>query len=136
MAAEELQQRYPDGVGMKAGNFEVFETQLTTLNQFSAHGIIPKINYGKHKTQKCDALVIERSPVHRVVAVGETKPPGGVKASNWKILAQDLLDTKMLPTKASIGYSRQGSTPLTWRRRSSRRGWITDLTENSDHPWR
>lgn len=110
MAAEELQQRYPDGIGMKAGNFEVFETQLTTLNQFSAHGIIPKINYGKRKTQKCDALVIERSPVHRVVAVGETKPPGGVKESNWKSLAQDLLDTKMLPTKASIGYLTDGSS--------------------------
>ena len=75
MAAEELQQRYPTGIGFKAGNYEVFETQLTTLNQFANHGIIPKINYGKYKTQKCDALIIERTPVHRVVAIGETKTP-------------------------------------------------------------
>lgn len=109
MAAEELQQRYPTGIGFKAGNYEVFETQLTTLNQFAKHGIIPNINYGKYKTQKCDALVIERTPVHRVVAIGETKPPGGVKASNWKKLAQDLIDTKMLPTKAQIGYVTDGT---------------------------
>lgn len=110
MAAEELQQRYPTGIGLKAGNFEVFETQLTTLNQFAKHGIIPNINYGKFKTQKCDALVIERTPTHKVIAIGETKPPGGVKSSNWKTLAQDLLDTKMVPTKASLGYLTDGTS--------------------------
>lgn len=109
MAAEELQQRYPTNIGHKAGNYEVFETQLTTLNQFAKHGIIPNINYGKYKTQKCDALVIERAPVHRVVAIGETKPPGGVKASNWNKLAQDLIDTKILPTKSQIGYVTDGT---------------------------
>lgn len=109
MASEELQQRYPTGFGLKAGEFEVFETQVTTLNQFAKHGIIPNINYGKFKTQKCDALVVERSPIHKVIAIGETKPPGGIKGSNWKNLAQDLLDTKMIPTKASLGYLTDGT---------------------------
>lgn len=108
MAAEELQQRYPMNVGVKAGNYEIFETQLTTLNQFASHGIIPKISYGKFKTQKCDAIVIERAPIHRVVAIGETKPPGFLKKSNWASLAKDLLETKMLPTKAHIGYLTDG----------------------------
>lgn len=110
MAAEELQQRYPGNEGFKAGNFELFETQLTTLNQFADNSIIPRINYGRYKTQKCDALVIERKPVLRVVAIGEAKKPGEITASNWKRLAEDLLETKMIPTKAQFGYLTDGVT--------------------------
>lgn len=109
MAAEELHQRYPKNIGLQVGNFEVFETQLTTLNQFAAHGIIPNINYGGNKTQKCDAIIIERQPALKVIAIGEVKQPGGVKTSNWQKLAQRLLDKKMLPTKATIGYLSDGT---------------------------
>ena len=68
MASEELEQKYPHGIGKTFGGFEVFEAQLITLNQFAQHGIIPNIDYGPNKTQKCDALVIQRTPQLRVVA--------------------------------------------------------------------
>lgn len=120
MASEELQQKYPHGKGHIAGRFEVFETQLTTLNQFSKHGIIPKNNFGKFKTQKCDALVIERAPVHRVIAVGETKAPGGLTKSNWQDLADDLLETKIIPSEALLGYLTDGCSVR----------WITGIKGN------
>lgn len=105
MASEELQQRYPTNVGLQAGRFEVFETQLTTLNQYAAHGIIPSLNFGKYKTQKADALVIERAiGTHRVIAVGEAKKPGELTKANWEKLAKDLFVTKMQPTNALLGY--------------------------------
>ena len=42
MPSEELQHRYPLNIGKKIGDFELFQTQLTTLNQFSEHGILSK----------------------------------------------------------------------------------------------
>jgi hypothetical protein len=41
MVSEELQQRYPNNSGKRLGKYELFETQLTTINQFAAHGLIP-----------------------------------------------------------------------------------------------
>ncbi len=104
MASEELQQRYPDGKGKKVGTFEVFECQLTTLNQFAQAGILPDVDYGKYKTQKCDALVISRLPDPHAVVIGEHKKPGDLTESNWRDLAKDLLTSKCAPTKAAIGY--------------------------------
>lgn len=110
--AEELQQRYPDGTGTPTGRFELFETQYTTINQFASHGIVPNRAYGKHKLQKPDALLIERAPVHRVIAVGETKPPGFITKSNLKTLAEDLRKTKLVPLGALFGYLTDGATTL------------------------
>lgn len=107
MASEELEQRYPDGVGAALGSFEVFETQLVTLNQFAQHGIIPSRAYGANSTQKCDAIVIERSP-HRVIAVGEAKQPGYLTASNWQAIAKNLLEKKLKPTGSLLGYVTDG----------------------------
>lgn len=104
MASEELQQRYPDGKGKKFGSFEVFECQLTTLNQFAEHGILPNIDYGRYKTQKCDALVISRVPDPHAVVVGEHKKPGELTEANWRSLAEDLLKTKCKQTDAILGY--------------------------------
>jgi hypothetical protein len=108
MASEELEQRYPSGLGDAFGQFEVFETQLVTLNQFAEHAIIPAIEYGDHKTQKCDALVIQRKPTLRVVAIGEAKQPGFLTASNWQGIAKNLLEKKLKPTSALLGYVTDG----------------------------
>lgn len=108
MASEELQQKYPKNTGFSTGRFELFETQLTTLNQYAKHGIIPNLNFGKYKTQKCDAIVIERSPTLRVVAIGETKSPGELTKSKWEALLKDLFVTKMQPTNALLGYLTDG----------------------------
>lgn len=108
MASEELQQRYPDGKGYKIGEFEVFETQLTTLRQFGEHGILPNKDYGALGSQKCDSLIIRRLPVAHSVAIGEHKKPGVITNSNWKVLAKDLIDTKCHPTETLIGYLTDG----------------------------
>ena len=104
MSAEELNQRYPNDVGLKVGDYEVFQTQLTTLNQFAAHGILPSIDFGAFKTQKCDCLVISRVPEVRAVLIGEHKRPGELTDANWHRLAQDLLTTKCNPVGAPLGY--------------------------------
>lgn len=109
MASEELQQKYPKGVGVPAGRYEVFETQLVTLNQFATHGIIPNVPLGNSATQKPDALVIERAPTLRVIGMAESKAPGGVTASNWKGLAKGLLEKKLRPTGAQLGWVTDGS---------------------------
>ena len=114
MASEELQQRYPNNDGVQTGRFELFECQCTTLRQFAEHGIIPNTEYGKHKGQKPDALLIERAPIHRVIAIGEAKAPGGVKEKNWRKLAKDLLETKLLPTRALFGYLTDGEGQTRW----------------------
>jgi len=108
MASEELQQRYPDGKGKKIGEFEVFETQLTTLRQFGEHGILPNKDYGQYSTQKCDSLIIKRLPFSHAVAIGEHKKPGVISDSNWALLAKDLIETKCRPTGALIGYLTDG----------------------------
>jgi type I restriction enzyme M protein len=108
MASEELQQRYPDGKGFKLGDFEVFECQLTTLNQFAEHGILPNKDYGALKTQKCDALVITREPILAALVIGEHKAPGQITDGNWTKLAEDLLKTKCQPSSALIGYLTDG----------------------------
>jgi len=86
------------------------ECQLTTLNQFAQHDIIPNKDYGTLKTQKCDAIVIAREPQLEVLVVGEHKKPGELTANNWTALAQDLLITKCRPTAARIGYLTDGVT--------------------------
>ena len=112
MASEELQQRYPDGKGQKLGEFEVFECQLVTLRQYGEAGIIPNKNYGTLASQKCDTIIISRTPTPHAMAIGEHKQPGGITSSNWKKLAKDLLKTKCHPTEAAIGYLYDGVS--TW----------------------
>ncbi|QTN20046.1 SAM-dependent DNA methyltransferase [Brevundimonas sp. AJA228-03] len=108
VASEELEQRYPSGIGDLLGAFEVFETQLVTLNQYAEHGIIPAVAYGEYKTQKCDSIVIERKPALRVIAIGEAKQPGFLTAANWKGIAKNLLVKKLKPTGALLGYVTDG----------------------------
>ena len=110
MPSEELLSRYPTNVGKKIGDYELFQTQLVSLSQFAEHGVLPKKAYGKWATQKCDAIIISRTPVLRALVIGEDKAAGGVRASNWKRLAKDLLETKMLPTGTAFGYLTDGTT--------------------------
>jgi len=110
MTSEELVQRYPTNVGFRIGDYELFQTQLTTLNQYAEHGIIPNIDYGEYSTQKCDAIVISRNPILRVIAIGEDKSTGKITSKNWKKLAHDLLTTKINPTRAEFGYLTDGIT--------------------------
>lgn len=109
MPSEELLHRYANNIGKKIGDYELFQTQLVTLGQFSEHGIIPNVPYGKWATQKCDAIIISRAPVLRPLVIGEDKATGKVTAKNWKPLAKDLLQSKMRPTGALIGYLTDGS---------------------------
>jgi type I restriction enzyme M protein len=103
MASEELNTRYPDGKGRKIGNYELFETQLVTINQFAEHNIIPDIEYDVFKTQKCDILIISRVPDLHAVMIGEEKKPGYLSETNWKTVAYDLLITKCHVLNAEIG---------------------------------
>lgn len=109
MPSEELQHRYPNNVGAKIGPFELFQAQLVGLSQFAEHGILPQKSYAPYATQKCDALVISRSPVLRAVVVGEDKATGKITKGNFAALAKDLLVTKIIPTGASLGYLTDGA---------------------------
>jgi hypothetical protein len=104
MTSEELAQRYPKGKGFKIGNYEVFECQTVTINQFAENGILPSMDYGEFKTEKRDALIISRIPDVHAVAIGEHKRPGDVTEGNWRAIAKDLLERKCQPTKSKIGY--------------------------------
>ncbi|MCZ2955027.1 N-6 DNA methylase [Acinetobacter baumannii] len=110
MPSEELQHRYPLNIGKKIGDFELFQTQLTTLNQFSEHGILSKKDFGKWRTQKCDAIIISRTPFLRTIAIGEDKSTGRITNRNWKKLSKDLLESKLNPTDTKIGYLTDGAT--------------------------
>lgn len=107
--SEELQHRYPDNIGKKIGDYEVFQTQLVTLNQYAEHGILPNKPYAKFSTQKCDAIIISRQPVLRCMLVGEDKATGKITKKNWSTLAKDLLVTKIRPTEALLGYLTDGA---------------------------
>lgn len=110
MPSEELLSRYPTNVGKKIGDYELFQTQLVSLSQFAEHGVLPKKSYGKWATQKCDTIIISRNPVLRAVVIGEDKAAGGVRATNWERLAKDLLESKMSPTGAALGYLTDGTS--------------------------
>lgn len=104
MTSEELAQRYPRGKGFKIGNYEVFECQTVTINQFAENGILPSVDYGEFKTEKCDALIVSRIPDVHAVAIGEHKRPGEVTDGNWRTIAKDMLERKCKPTNSKIGY--------------------------------
>ncbi|MFX7117530.1 hypothetical protein ABTH95_19960, partial [Acinetobacter baumannii] len=82
----------------------------TTLNQFSEHGILSKKDFGKWRTQKCDAIIISRTPFLRTIAIGEDKSTGRITNRNWKKLSKDLLESKLNPTDTKIGYLTDGAT--------------------------
>ena len=104
MTSEELQQRYPEGKGLKVGSYEVFECQVVTLNQFATHGIIPNKDYGEYKSEKCDTLIISRIPDPHSVVIGEHKRPGELTENNWQAIALDMLERKCKITETAIGY--------------------------------
>ena len=110
MPSEELQHRYANNIGKKLGDFELFQAQLVGLNQFAEHGILPKKSYGAYSTQKCDGLIISREPVLRAIVIGEDKATGKITKKNALKLAQDLLETKINPTDAVMGYLTDGVT--------------------------
>lgn len=58
MSSEDFDQRYSALKGKKVGKYELFETQLTTLNQYAQAGLIPNIDYGDKKARKPDAILI------------------------------------------------------------------------------
>lgn len=103
MSSEELNTRYPNAKGKKFGNYELFESQLITINQYAEHGILPNIDYGDLKTQKCDFLVISRTPDIHAVLVGEDKKPGFLNDTNWRNVAINLLKNKCHLLGAVIG---------------------------------
>jgi type I restriction-modification system DNA methylase subunit len=109
MASEELNTRYPNNKGKKIGNYELFECQLVTINQFAEHGILPNKDYGEYKTQKCDLLVINRVPNVHAVLVGEYKQPGGITDTNWMSIAKNMLEKKCHPLDCPIGIVSDGS---------------------------
>ena len=117
--SEELGQRYPSGTGRKIGRFELFETQLTTISQYADYGLLPRIDYGKYKNRKPDALIIDRIPDVHPVAVAEYKDIGEISDSNWESLAYDLVTTKSRPINSPIAFLADGA----------RTYWLNGLSE-------
>jgi type I restriction enzyme M protein len=54
VASEELEQRYPSGIGDVLGSYEVFETQLVTLNQYAEHAEIGETRDAKRFPERSD----------------------------------------------------------------------------------
>ena len=59
MASEELENNYHGLVGKRVGDCEMFSTQLTTVNQYVEHGLLPNKAY-KNGNRKFDKLVVRR----------------------------------------------------------------------------
>jgi len=131
MASEELEQRYPAARGLAVGEYEVFECQLVTLNQFAEHGILPQRNHGAYKTQKCDTLIIGRLPSVYAVAVGERKQPGELTEANWVAYAEDLRKTKCAPIEAALGFVSDG---ITTRWINGRSPAVTEVSREDGAP--
>jgi hypothetical protein len=103
MASEELENNYHGLVGKKVGDCEMFSTQLTTVNQYVEHGLLPNKTY-KNGNRKFDKLVVRRGPIPEPVIIGDDKPSGTLTPKNWRTHAEKLHKIFVKPTGALMGY--------------------------------
>lgn len=103
MASEELESNYHGLVGKKVGDFELFSTQLTTINQYVEHGLLPNKEY-KNGKRKFDKLIVRRGEVPEPLVIGDDKASGTLTAKNWQSHADKLHKIFLKPTGALLGY--------------------------------
>lgn len=103
MASEELESNYHGLVGKKVGDFELFSTQLTTVNQYVEHGLLPNKAY-KNGTRKFDKLIVRRGDVPEPLVIGDDKASGTLTAKNWQSHADKLHKVFLKPTGTLLGY--------------------------------
>lgn len=103
MASEELESNYHGLVGKKVGDFELFSTQLTTINQYVEHGLLPNKDY-KNGKRKFDKLIVRRGAVPEPLVIGDDKSSGTLTAKNWQSYADKLHKIFLKPTGALLGY--------------------------------
>jgi len=99
--SEELLQRGYLEKAERIGDWLFYSIGSTTLKSLSDHGIIPKIDYGKLKLKKPDALITDTK---KVIAIVEYKKPSELKTEKQKTKAieQELKVAKKLGSRVYI----------------------------------
>jgi len=105
MASEELENNYPGNIGKKVGEFELFATQLTTINQYVEHGLLPDRDYKRARIKKFDKLIVRKGADIQPIVIGDDKS-SDVKLTdrNWRKHGTKVLETFVKPTGALLGY--------------------------------
>lgn len=103
MASEELGNNYHNLYGKKVGDYELFSTQLTTVNQYVEHGLLPNRDY-KNGKRKFDKLIVRRGTIPEPLVIGDDKASGTLTEKNWRTHAEKLHKVFVQPTGAMLGY--------------------------------
>ncbi|QUC64162.1 N-6 DNA methylase [Nitrosopumilus sp. K4] len=79
--SEELNTKYPDGHGLRIGNYEYYLLGNTTLKQLKKNKIIPNKDYKKYETRKPDGLLVDRRNKKKIktICILEHKDDGKFK---------------------------------------------------------
>lgn len=103
MASEELESNYHGLTGKKIGDYEMFSTQLATINQYVEHGLLPNKDY-KNSKRKFDKLIVRRGAIPETLIIGDDKASGTLTSKNWRTYANKLHTIFLKPTGALLGY--------------------------------
>ena len=105
MASEELENNYHGLIGKKVGDYELFSTQLATVNQYVEHGLLPNKEY-KNGKRKFDKLIVRRGlgDIPEPLVIGDDKASGTLTTKNWRSHAEKLHKVFAKPTGALLGY--------------------------------
>lgn len=103
MASEELENNYHGLIGKKVGPFEMFTSQLTTVEQYVEHGLLPNKDY-KNGRRKFDKLIVKRGTPPEPLVIGDDKASGTLSSKNWRKHAEKLHKVFVKPTGAVLGY--------------------------------
>ncbi|MBW7989778.1 MAG: N-6 DNA methylase [Planctomycetes bacterium] len=105
MVSEELRQRGLLKEGVIIGEYELFPTYSTTINQYKQAKIVPNKNYGKYGKRKPDGLLIDRrnkiNP--KVLIVLEYKKPAEFQTDKQKKEAIEQCNDLCQVLEAKIG---------------------------------
>ena len=125
--SEELIERNLIKNGTDFGEYELFLTYNTTINQYKNANIISKINYGKYSNRKPDGLIIDRQnrKLKSVLVVLEYKKPSEFQTDKQKKAAVEQCNTLCQVLKSKIGIITDGIVTL----------WINPNQDNLENTY-
>lgn len=132
MSEELIQKGYTEH-GITIGNYEYYDLGNTTLDQLKAYKIIPKKDYGKHKSKRPDELLVDRQNKKQpqVIVCVEYKQPSEFKTDRQKKTAIQQCNAyaQIVDSKIGVITDRQVTFWINPKQDNEVNNYIDDVTK-------